>query len=262
MIESRRRDWAAQLLRLHSWLVYLFLYAPIAVLIVYSFNRAKRYTTWGGFTTDWYARLLSNAQVRASVYNSLLVAAVTTVAATIIGTAAALALARHARRGAATRGLLFLPVVVPEIVTGAALVTFFGLARFRLGLGTVILAHVAFSVSYVAIVVRARLAGLDRSLEEAAMDLGAGPVGTFARVTLPQIAPGVLAAALLAFTVSLDDYVITSFVAGPGATTLPLRIYSMLRTEVTPEVNAACTVLLLATVVLIALSQRLLLRGK
>jgi spermidine/putrescine transport system permease protein len=130
----------------------------------------------------------------------------------------------------------------------------------QLGLTTVVLAHVAFSVSYVAIVVRARLAGLDRSLEEAATDLGAGPVGTFARVTLPLIAPGVLAAALLVFTVSLDDYVITSFVAGPGATTLPLKIYSMLKTEVTPEVNAACTVILLFTVVLIAVSQVLLRR--
>lgn len=247
-------------LRLHAALVYAFLYAPIVVLVVFSFNRAHLAAVWGGFGTGWYGKLWDDQPMREAAKISLLVAGVTTVLATVVGTAAALALARYPRRGGATRGLLFLPVVVPEIVTGVALVTFFGLVRVQLGLTTVILAHLAFSVSYVAIVVRARLAGLDRSLEEAATDLGAGAWGTFARVTLPLIAPGVAAAALLVFTVSLDDYVITSFVAGPGATTLPLKIYSMLKTQVTPEVNAACTVLLAFTVVLIAISQLLLRR--
>ena len=151
----------------------------------------------------------------------------------------ALALGRHRFRGAGfTRGLLYLPVIIPEIVLGAALVTFFGAASLRLSLATVVIAHVVFCISYVAIVVRARLSGFDRSLEEAALDLGARPVATFVRVTLPLIAPGIVAGALLAFTISIDDYVITSFVAGVGATTLPLQIYSMLKVGVTPEVNA------------------------
>lgn len=268
---------ARLLLRVHAWAVYAFLYAPIGVLVAYSFNRARRGARWTGLTGDWYARLARNDSMRDALINSLLVAAGATVLATFVGTAAALGLHRlgtirgrgagsdrgragDARAGlaAATRGLLYLPIVIPEIVLGVALVSFFGLLGMRLSLGTVVLAHLAFSVSYVAIVVKARLAGIDPSLEEAATDLGAGPVGTFVRVTLPLIAPGVVAAALLVFTVSLDDYVVTSLVAGPGATTLPLKIYSMVKVEVTPEVNAACTVLLGLTVILIAASHRLM----
>jgi spermidine/putrescine transport system permease protein len=157
--------------------------------------------------------------------------------------------------------LIYLPVIVPEIVLGVSLLTLFGLLGVRLGMETVILAHLVFCVSYVAVVVKARLAGLDPSLEEAAMDLGAGPLGTFFRVTLPQIAPGMLAGALLAFTISVDDYVVTSLVAGPRSTTLPVLIYSRLKTEVTPEVNAACTALLAFTVVLIVAAQRLVTRN-
>jgi spermidine/putrescine transport system permease protein len=261
------------LLRAHAWAVYAFLYAPIGVLVAYSLNRARRGARWTGVTGAWYARLARNESMRDAMLNSLLVAAGATVLATLVGTAAALGLHRlatargrgpgaggagaGARAGTATRGLLYLPIVIPEIVLGVALVSFFGLLGMRLSLWTVVLAHLAFSVSYVAIVVKARLAGLDPGLEEAATDLGAGPLGTFARVTLPLIAPGVIAAGLLVFTVSLDDYVVTSLVAGPGATTLPLKIYSMLKVEVTPEVNAACTVLLGLTVVLIAVSHRL-----
>ena len=185
-------------------------------------------------------------------------ATITTVIATVIGTLAALALARGKFRGkGATQAALYLPIIIPEIVIGAALVTFFGVAQMRLGLTTVVIAHVAFCISYVAIVVRARLAGFDRSLEEAASDLGAGPWDTFRRVTLPIILPGIVAGALLVFTISIDDYVITSFVAGVGATTLPIQIYSMLKVGVTPEVNAVSTLLLLLTVVLIVIAQRL-----
>ncbi len=170
----------------------------------------------------------------------------------------ALALGRYAFRGqGATKSLLYLPIIIPEIVIGAALVTFFGVARFRLSLTTVVVAHVVFSISYVAIVVRARLSGFDRSLEEAALDLGARPLQTFVRVTLPLILPGIVSGALLAFTVSIDDYVITSFVAGVGATTLPLQIYSMLKVGVTPEVNAVSTLLLAVTIALILIAQRL-----
>ncbi len=251
-------SWQRFLLTAHSGAVYVFLYAPILILILYSFNRSERTASWEGWTLDWYRSLLGNELILGAVKNSLIAAVVATLVSTVFGTLIAFALARHRIWGrAATKAMLYLPIVTPEIVVGAALVTFFGVVRYRLSLRTVILAHIAFCLSYVAIVVRARLAGFDRSLEEAATDLGAGPIETFRRVTLPLIAPGILAGALLAFTLSIDDYVITSFVAGVGATTLPLQIYSMLKVGVTPEVNAVSTLLLLVTVVLIAVAQRL-----
>ena len=253
-----RARWQRALLATHAWAVYVFLYAPILVLVLYSFNRSPRSAVWTGFTLDWYRRLLANRAILRAVENSLLVALATTAITTVAGTLVALALARFRFRGkGATQAALYLPVIVPEVVIGAALVTFFGVARLRLSLGTVVIAHVAFCLSYVALVVRARLAGFDRALEEAAADLGAGPGAVFRRVTLPLIAPGILAGALLVFTVSLDDYVVTSFVAGVGSTTLPLQIYSMLKVGVTPEVNAVSTLLLLLTVVLIAIAQHL-----
>jgi spermidine/putrescine transport system permease protein len=248
----------SRLLAAHAWLVYVFLYAPIAILIVFSFNRGRQTAVWEGATLDWYRSLVHNDLIRSAVRNSVLVGVASTMVATVFGTLAALALGRYEFRGkSATRNLLYLPIIIPEIVIGAALVTFFGVATLRLSLWTVILAHIVFSVSYVAIVVRARLSGFDRSLEEAALDLGARPVQTFFRVTLPLIAPGIVAGALLCFTISIDDYVITSFVAGVGATTLPLQIYSMLKVGVTPEVNAVSTLLLVVTVVLIVIAQRL-----
>jgi ABC-type spermidine/putrescine transport system permease subunit II len=255
---SRRFPWERTLLAAHAWAVYLFLYVPIAILVLYSFNEARQTAIWTGFTIDWYRRLLDNDLILRAVKNSLIVASVTTVITTLAGTMVALALARFQFLGKpATQAALYLPVIVPEVVIGAAMVTFYGVVQLRLSLTTVVIAHVAFCISYVTIVVRARLAGFDRSLEEAASDLGAGPWDTFRRVTLPIILPGVVAGALLVFTVSIDDYVITSFVAGVGATTLPLQIYSMLKVGVTPEVNAVSTLLLLLTVVLIAIAQRL-----
>jgi spermidine/putrescine transport system permease protein len=257
-------SWSRRLLAAHAALVYIFLYAPIAILVVFSFNASRQTAFWAGFTLDWYRRLLGNAALFHAVRNSLLVAASATVLAVLVGTPAALVLARHSfreksfRGQRATQALLYLPVIIPEVVLGAALVTFFGAAGLRLSIATVVIAHVVFSVSYVAIVVRARLAGLDPALEEAARDLGAGPFETFRRVTLPLAAPGILAGALLVFTLSIDDYVITSFVAGVGATTLPLHIYSMLKVGVTPEVNAVSTLLLAGTVVLIVAAHRLL----
>ena len=249
--------WERAFLAGHSWLVYLFLYAPILVLIVLSFNAGKQASYWEGFSLRWYEKLLENKLLVRSVKNSLIVAGVTTVLSTTIGTLAALALGRFRFKGKLfTQAALFLPIIIPEIVLGAALVTFFGVVQLRLSIWTVILAHVVFSISYVAIVVRARLSGFDRSLEEAAMDLGAGPIETFFRVTFPLILPGVVAGALLVFTLSIDDYVITSFVAGVGATTLPLQIYSMIKVGVTPEVNAVSTLLLLVTVLMIVAAQR------
>ncbi|HVT59569.1 MAG TPA: ABC transporter permease [Thermoanaerobaculia bacterium] len=264
---------ARRLLALHTALVYGFLYLPIVVLMVFSFNGAPPApaaigaagggltAVWEGFTFAWYSRLLHDALLLGAVRNSLLVGAAATAAAVALGTPVALALARydfHGRR--ATQALLLLPVIIPEVVVGAALLTFFGAVALRLSLATVVAAHVVFSIPYVALVVRARLAGVDADLEEAARDLGAGPWETFRRVTLPLALPGILAAALLVFTLSIDDYVITSFVAGVGATTLPLYIYSLLKVGVTPEINAVSTLLLAATIVSIAVAQRLLQR--
>jgi spermidine/putrescine transport system permease protein len=242
----------------YTALVYAFLYAPIGILVLFSFNRARQTAVWGGWTLDWYRSLAGDDLILASVRNSLVVGLISTGIAAVAGTLVALALGRHRFRGeGATRALLYLPVIIPEVVLGAALVTFFGALAMRLSLSTVIIAHVVFCVSYVAIVVRARLAGFDRSLEEAALDLGARPLATFRRVTLPLIAPGIIAGALLSFTISIDDYVITSFVAGVGATTLPLQIYSMLKVGVTPEVNAVSSLLLFVTIVMITIATRL-----
>jgi len=228
--------------------VYVFLYAPIAVLVAFSFNRGRLTAAWQGLTLDWYVKLLANEQLLTSLRNSIVVATVTTLIVTVLGTAAALAFHRHRfRRQAALDGLVTLPIVVPEIVLASSLLLLFASAGLRLGFLTIVLAHVCFCLSYAVVVIRARLAGFDRTLEEAAMDLGAGPWGAFFKVTLPAIFPGVLGAALLVFGLSVDDYVITSFVAGVGSTTLPIQIYSMVRRGVSPEINAVSTLLLVAT---------------
>ncbi len=248
----------AGLLAGFSLLVYLFLYAPILVLVVFSFNHGRLTAAWEGFTLDWYAKLLDNPQILSSLRNSLVVAGATTLLCTVVGTAAALAFFRHRfRRQAALDGLITVPIVVPEIVLASSLVLLFAAIGLRLGFLTVILAHVAFSLSYAVVVVKARFAGFDRSLEEAAMDLGAGPAATFFKVTLPGIFPGVLAAALLVFALSIDDYVITSFVAGVGSTTLPIPIYSMVRSGISPEINAVSTLLLAATSLMLFAAHRL-----
>ena len=238
--------------------VYLFLYAPILVLVAFSFNAGRLTAAWTGFTLDWYARAAQDPQILAALRNSLKVAVTATAIATAVGTAAAVAFHRwRFRRQPALDTLVTLPIVVPEIVMASSLLLLFAALRLRLGFLTVILAHVGFSVSYAVVVVRARLAGFDRSLEEAAADLGATPLRAFFRVTLPLIAPGVLAAALLVFSLSIDDYVITSFVAGVGSTTLPIQIYSMVKSGVSPEINAVSTLLLVATSLLLWAASRL-----
>jgi spermidine/putrescine transport system permease protein len=237
---------------------YLFLYAPIAILILFSFNKSRTAATFTGVTLGWYAQALNNAQILGALKNSLIFAIAATVLATIIGTAAALAFHRYKFRSeAALTGLITVPMVVPEIVLASSLLLLFASVGLALGSLAVILSHVSFTVSYVVIVVRARLAGFDRSLEEAAMDLGAGPWRTMWRVTLPLIAPGIVAAALLVFSLSIDDYLVTSFVAGVGSTTLPVQIYSMVRSGVSPEINAISTLLLVATSLILYGSFRL-----
>jgi spermidine/putrescine transport system permease protein len=245
-------------LTLITALVYLFLYAPIIVLVILSFNASRYGSAWGGFTWRWYELAWKDAALTHALRTSLVVALLTTLISVAIGTAAAIALARHRLKlRKAAEALIFLPVIIPEIVIGFATAALFGLAGAAFGIGTIVAAHVAFAISYVVFMVRAKLVNLNPSLEEAAMDLGATRWQTFRAVTLPLILPAVISAALLVFTISLDDYVITSFVSGPGSTTLPQRIYSMIKTGVTPEINAISTVLLVTTILLVFVSERL-----
>jgi spermidine/putrescine transport system permease protein len=235
-----------------SILAYAFLYAPIAVLVALSFNRSRLSATWGGFTLDWYTKAATNPAILSSLRNSLVVAFATTVVATVAATAAALAFHRHRfRRQSLLEAAITIPTVAPEIVLAASMLLLFAAVGLRLGFATIVLAHVGFTISYAFVVVKARIAGFDTSLEEAAMDLGASPLQTFLKVTLPAIFPAVMAAALLVFALSIDDYVVTSFVAGVGATTLPLQIYSMVKSGISPEINAVSTMLLIATALLL-----------
>lgn len=239
-------------------LVYALLYAPIAVLVLFSFNGSRLSARWQGFTTEWYAALWRNDLIFQSLLNSLIVAAAVTLVCVVVGTSAAMALARARLRGRfLLDGLVYLPLVIPEIVIAVAMVIFFSLLSLNLSLWTIIIAHITFCVSFVIMIVGARLAGIDRALQEAALDLGANEWTAFFRVTLPLAAPGILSAGLLVFTTSFDDYLITSFVAGVGSTTLPLQIYSMLKRGITPEINAISTVILLATIPLVLIAHHL-----
>jgi spermidine/putrescine transport system permease protein len=256
----------APLLAFNAVLAYGFLYLPIVVLVLFSFSASRYASIWGGFSLEWYAKLFRNPDIARALLNSLVIAAGTTLIATVLGTLAALGLERVANRRRAARydAALTLPILVPDIVQGIALLLFFvvvfnGLEyvidwRPTLGRTTVIIAHAAFAVSYVAVVVRARLNGMDKRFEEAAMDLGANEWQVFQRITLPLIWPGVLSGGLLAFTLSLDEFVITFFTSGPGATTLPIQVWSMVKRGVTPEINALSTLMLMSSIALVALS--------
>jgi spermidine/putrescine transport system permease protein len=248
----------SRVLSFYAAAAYLFLHIPLLILAVFSFNASKT-SQWQGFSLDWYRTAISNRQLMESAGNSLLIAFAATVLSTVIGTLAAYALWK--RGSAWLSGSLYLSLVTPEIVTGVSLLVFFQaifrFLGFQLGMHTVILAHVAFCLAFVVIVVMARLRTFDRSLEEAALDLGATEWQAFLRVTLPNILPGIAAAAMLAFTVSIDDFVITSFVAGVDSETLPMVIYSMARRGVSPALNAVSTLIVVGLGALILLSQRL-----
>ncbi len=250
---------APRWLHWHAWLVYGFLLAPVAVLVLFSFSASRFSAVWGGFTVDWYVRLARNQRVLEALGNSLAVATGATVLATVLGTLGAVALARLRFRGrSVVETLMYLPLVLPELVFGIALLMFFVLLTpLPLGLTTIALAHSVAGTGYVLLLVRTRLHGLDPRLEEAARDLGASSAQAFWRVTLPLILPGVVGGALLAFTLSFDDFVVAFFVTGPGASTLPIEIYSMVKRGVTPEINALATLILLASVAVIALALRL-----
>jgi spermidine/putrescine transport system permease protein len=218
-------------LKLHAALVFIFLFAPIIVLVVFSFNKARSGTNWTGFSTRWYGDLADNHLALQAFRNTIKVAVTATVVATILGTLAAFALTRFRFRGrSAYSTLIFVSLVIPEVVMGIALTSFF--LRFlgiELSIRTMIAAHITFCIAFVVVVVKARLTAFDNRLVEAAADLGATPLQAFLRVILPLATPGIVAGAMLAFTISLDDYVISSFTAGPGSTTLPLYIYGLLR---------------------------------
>jgi spermidine/putrescine transport system permease protein len=253
--------------RFPTWLltiaaaVYAFLHLPILVLMIFSFNSSKFSVEWRGFTLQWYHRLLERPDILRGLRISLVVGGAATVISALLGTMMALALARHRFRGRrALEGFLYLPIVTPEIVVGISLLILFALLKLPLGIMTIVIAHVAFCISFVVIVVLARLEGMDQSLEEAAMILGADEITTFWKVTVPQLWPGILAGALLAFTMSFDDYLITSFVSGPGSSTLPIVVYSMVRKNVEPSINAISTIILMVTALLIYGADRLLRR--
>lgn len=225
---------------------FAFLYLPILLLVIYSFNASRLVTVWAGFSTQWYASLLNNQGLIDAAWVTLRVGLVSASVATVFGTLAALALTRYTRfRGRVLfSGMVFAPLVMPEVITGLSLLLLFVAIGLDRGLMTVTLAHITFSMCFVAVVVQSRLLTFDRSLEEAAMDLGATPVRTFFSITLPVIAPAIISGWMLAFTLSLDDLVIASFTSGPGATTLPMKIYSQVRLGVTPEINAISTLLI------------------
>ncbi|HUI98104.1 MAG TPA: ABC transporter permease subunit [Xanthobacteraceae bacterium] len=230
-----------------------FLYLPIAILVIYSFNASRLVAVWGGWSTRWYAALLDDVAMREAAAASFAIAAASAAAATVLGTLAALALTRLGRfRGRlAFSAMVYAPLVMPEVITGLSLLLMFVAADVDRGFLTVTAAHTTLTMCFVTVVVQSRLAAFDRSLEEAAMDLGCPPVRTFLTVTLPLVAPAVVAGFLLAFSLSLDDLVIASFTTGPGATTLPMRIYSEVRLGVKPEINAICTILVAVVAVAI-----------
>lgn len=256
-LDYSRRWW----MRLPLFIVFFFLYAPMVVLVAFSFNDSKRNIVWQGFTTDYYMAAFQNTELMEAFINSLTIALMNTVVATLLGTLVAIGLWRFRFRGRAVfEGLNALPIVIPEICMGVAMMAFFT----RIGWPTdlpwpinlikITIAHIAFSFPFVAIVIRARLANFDRAQEEASLDLGATQWQSLRYILLPHLKPALIAGALIAFTLSLDDFVITFFTAGPNTITLPVKIFSMVRFSVTPEVNAASTILILITIVTASLA--------
>jgi len=239
--------------------VYVVLFAPIVVLIVFSFNQSRRNFVWLGFTTDWYGKLAGNQQILDALWITMQVAIVAVIGSTILGSLLGLGLARIRFRGSgAVQTLLLLPMITPEVVMGISLLVFFTqLFSLNGSIGQIMLAHITFCISYVAITVRARAASLDPRLEEAARDLGASAFGAFRHVTLPLLAPAIAAGAMLAFALSFDDLIVTSFNAGVGSTTLPIQIYSSIKFGVTPQINAISTIIVAVVSIALLVAWRL-----
>jgi spermidine/putrescine transport system permease protein len=256
-----------QFLVLNAGLIFLFFYLPILALVAFSFNAGEVPTVWEGFSFRWYGSLLQNEATLSAFRNTMIVTFISTIISTIIGTMVSLAMERYSfPLKLPFDAVLYMPIIIPDIVIALATLLFFNLIAFNivqnllglpwgLGLTTIIIAHVAFNISFVATIVRARLVDLDPNLEQAARDLGANEWQVFRRVTMPLLMPGIISGALLAFTLSLDDFVITFFVSGPGSTTLPLLVYSQLKFGVEPDINALTSVMLLFSIGLVLLSQ-------
>jgi spermidine/putrescine transport system permease protein len=239
----------------YALLFYAFLYAPIVLLVLFSFNESRFPTNWTGFSLNWYAKLFGNYAMGQALKNSMIVTLTSTAIATVIGTMVAVGMERFRFKAKSSLdAVLFLPIIIPDIAMAIMLLAFFVLIQMPLGLPTIIIAHVAFNISFVAVIVRARMASINPDLAEAARDLYANEWQEFWRVTFPQLLPGILAGALFAFTLSFDDYIITFFTSGPGSTTLPVRIYGMVRRGITPETNAVSSLMLLASLVLVLLT--------
>ena len=250
------------LLSLNTIVVLVFLYAPILLLTIFSFSASRNPGQWGGFTTEWYRELTDDVRVQNAIWASVRVAIASTIVATVLGTMAALALERFSFRGKRVfDALLYLPIIIPDVTMAVMMLLFFTQAfdvldawfglRIAKGFGTIVVSHIAFNIAFVSVVVRARIAGMDSTLEQAASDLYASRWRAFVHVTLPLIMPGVLGGALLALTLSLDDVVVTQFVAGPGSTTLPVYVFSLIRRGVTPLINAVSVVMLVASLLLV-----------
>ena len=239
-----------------TWACLIFLYGPLLVIALYSFNEIRSITVWGGFSLNWYVKAFNNDLIQRSTYNSIVIAVSAATVATILATGAALSIIRRRnfRGREASIGIINLPLMVPEIVTAIATLVFFVLVGIPLGLGSILLAHTVFCIPFAYLPISARLEGIEGYYEEAANDLYAGNWQAFRYILLPMMFPGVVAGFMLAFIVSLDDFIITNFVAGPGASTLPLAIYGLVRTGLTPEINAVSTLLLLVSIFFVTLS--------
>ena len=252
-------------LQINGWLVYLFFYAPIVLLVIFSFSESRNVGKWGGFTLSWYEQFIDSSNARNALENSIKIAIVVTIISVILGTMSALALERFTFKGKRVfDALLYLPIIIPDVTMAVMLLLFFGEffeildnlfgLQLRKGFWSISISHIAFNISFVSVVVRARLAGMSTDLEEAAVDLYASRWKAFRHVTFPQILPGIAGGALLAMTLSLDDVVITQFVAGPGWTTLPVYVFGLIRKGVTPLINSISVIMLVSSMLLVGLS--------
>lgn len=250
-----------QIHKLSKWVIgggiigYLFLYIPLIVVILFSFNNSRINVGWAGFTLKWYKVLWSDSAMIRAAINSLIIAFISSFVSVILGTMAGIALHRY--KVPFLSSLVLIPVATPELLVGVALLLFFVLINFTLGYASIVFAHIAFCVSFVAIAVKTRMHGMDDNILYAARDLGASPVKTFFLILIPTILPGIISGGLMAFTLSVDDFIITFFTAGPGSTTLPLAIYSMLKMGVTPEINAISTIIIVFTLLLTSVATKI-----
>lgn len=251
-----QKTWRSSVLLAYSLAVLAFLYLPLIILAMYSFNDSRINAVWSGFTLKWYQALFNNTRVLEALTNTLIIGFTSTIVSTALGTTAAIALHRYQYKfKAVINGLVYLPILIPEIVMGLSLLVLFSQAHLPLGKPTLILAHITFCVSFVVITVGARMEGMRSDLEQAASDLYATPWQTFRYITLPLVMPGIIAGALIAFTLSIDDFVISFFVAGPNSTTLPLYIYAMVKRGISPEINALSTLMMCATVSMVVIAE-------